>query len=58
MQGLAWDAGGRLYATEFGQNTFDEVNLIEAGGTTAGRSSKAKPAPKAGASPSNRHMGD
>ena len=32
VQGLAWDAGGRLYATEFGQNTFDEVNHIEAGG--------------------------
>lgn len=32
VQGLAWDSAGRLYATEFGQNTFDEVNLIEAGG--------------------------
>lgn len=31
VQGLAWDGDGRLYATEFGQNTFDEVNLIEAG---------------------------
>ncbi|MBA2347965.1 MAG: PQQ-dependent sugar dehydrogenase [Solirubrobacterales bacterium] len=31
VQGLAWDSGGRLWAPEFGQNTFDEVNLIEAG---------------------------
>ena len=32
VQGLAWDARGRLWATEFGQNAFDEVNLIEPGG--------------------------
>jgi len=32
VQGLAWDAQGRLFATEFGQNTFDEVNAIVAGG--------------------------
>jgi glucose/arabinose dehydrogenase len=31
VQGLAWDADGRLWATEFGQNTFDEVNLIRKG---------------------------
>lgn len=31
VQGLAWDASGRLFATEFGQNRYDELNLIEAG---------------------------
>jgi glucose/arabinose dehydrogenase len=31
VQGLAWDAKGRMYATEFGQNRFDEVNRIEKG---------------------------
>ena len=31
VQGLAWDRAGRLWATEFGQNTVDEVNLIRPG---------------------------
>ncbi len=31
VQGLAWDADGRLSATEFGQNELDEVNLIQRG---------------------------
>ena len=31
VQGLAWDAEGDLYATEFGADALDEVNLIEAG---------------------------
>lgn len=31
VQGLAFDDQRRLWASEFGQNTFDELNLIEAG---------------------------
>ena len=31
VQGLAWDRAGRMWASEFGQNTFDEVNLIRKG---------------------------
>jgi glucose/arabinose dehydrogenase len=31
VQGLAWDADGRLWATEFGQSDRDEVNLIRPG---------------------------
>jgi glucose/arabinose dehydrogenase len=29
VQGLAFDAGGRLWATEFGKNTWDELNRID-----------------------------
>jgi glucose/arabinose dehydrogenase len=32
VQGLAWDETGQLYASEFGQNTYDEANRIEPGG--------------------------
>ena len=31
VQGLAWDSAGRLWATEFGQNDTDEVNVIRRG---------------------------
>lgn len=30
-QGITWDADGELWASEFGQNTWDEFNHIEAG---------------------------
>lgn len=35
VEGLALDADGRLWASEFGQDSVDELNLIEAGGNYA-----------------------
>jgi glucose/arabinose dehydrogenase len=32
VQGLGFDDAGRLFASELGQNTFDEVNVLRAGG--------------------------
>jgi len=32
VQGLGWTSDGRMYASEFGENRYDELNLIEPGG--------------------------
>ncbi|MGZ8805096.1 MAG: PQQ-dependent sugar dehydrogenase, partial [Microbacterium sp.] len=32
VQGIAWTSDGAMWASEFGQNTWDELNLIVAGG--------------------------
>lgn len=32
IQGLAWDPAGRMWATEYGANRLDELNLIQPGG--------------------------
>ena len=31
-QGIVWDSSGQLWASEFGQNTWDELNRITSGG--------------------------
>lgn len=31
-QGIAWDAEGTMYSSEFGQSTWDELNIITPGG--------------------------
>lgn len=31
VQGLGWDASGRMFASEFGQDQLDELNVIEPG---------------------------
>lgn len=31
-QGIGWDASGTMFSSEFGQDTWDELNIIEPGG--------------------------
>jgi glucose/arabinose dehydrogenase len=32
VQGIGWDAAGRMFASEFGQDSYDELNIIRRGG--------------------------
>ena len=48
VQGFAWDASGHMFATEFGQDTWDEINVISPARTTAGRPSRASPTQRPG----------
>ena len=70
VQGIAWDAEGNLWASEFGANTWDELNLIEpgadygwpsvegAGGADAGFADPAVQWPTDQASPSGIAVAD
>lgn len=44
VQGMGWSSDGTMFASEFGENTLDELNVIEAGRTTAGPRSRGRAA--------------
>jgi glucose/arabinose dehydrogenase len=55
-QGLAWDAGGRLWASEHGPSAHDEINVIEPG-RNYGWPDVQGPATRAGMVPPALHSG-
>ncbi|GAB3998359.1 PQQ-dependent sugar dehydrogenase [Nocardioides marmoraquaticus] len=46
VQGLAWDDEGRLWAPEFGDQTWDELNLVEKGGNYGWPQAEGKGGPE------------